>query len=48
MSPNEQTVSSTDLLERATAWFQSFGVQVRGGPIDNGPCFYRLQFDENI
>lgn len=44
MYPNEKAVSSIDFLERATAWFQCFGLQVRGVLTDNGPCFYRGQF----
>jgi transposase InsO family protein len=44
MYPNEKAVSSIDFLQSATAWFQSFGVRVRGVLTDNGPCFYRLQF----
>jgi transposase InsO family protein len=44
MYPNEKAVSSIDFLQRATAWFQSFDIQVRGVLTDNGPCFYRLQF----
>ena len=44
MYPNEKAVSSIDFLERATAWFQCFGIQVRGVLTDNGPCFYRGQF----
>jgi len=44
MYPNEKAVSSIDFLQRATAWFQSFDIHVRGVLTDNGPCFYRLQF----
>ena len=44
MYPNEKAVSSIDFLQRATAWFQSFGIHVREVLTDNGPCFYRLQF----
>jgi transposase InsO family protein len=44
MYPNEKAVSSIDFLQRATAWFQRFGISVRGVLTDNGPCFYRLQF----
>jgi transposase InsO family protein len=42
--PNEKAVSSIDFLQRATQWFQRFGIHVRGVLTDNGPCFYRLQF----
>jgi transposase InsO family protein len=44
MYPNEKAVSSIDFLQRATEWFQRFGIHVRGVLTDNGPCFYRLQF----
>ena len=42
--PNEKAASSIDFLQRATLWFQRFGIHVRGVLTDNGPCFYRLQF----
>src|SRR5487761_11048 len=44
MYPNEKAVSSIDFLQRAAAWFERFGIHVRGVLTDNGPCFYRLQF----
>lgn len=44
MYPNEKAASSIDFLQRASAWFASFGIPVRGVLTDNGPCFYRLQF----
>ncbi len=46
MYPNEKAVSSIDFLQRATAWFERFGIRVRGVLTDNGPCFYRKQFGD--
>jgi hypothetical protein len=39
MYPDEKAVSSTDFLKKAAAYFERFGITVRRGITDNGPCF---------